>query len=315
MPPPSGTKSKARGLVAKTKGKAASRKSTPKKLVSGEERVKRLFSSLCSQIDGGHFANAVKTCDKILRILPDDVDALRTKLFLLLQTDQYEPALAVIDREKDKSKLAFERGYALYRSHEDAEAQEVIKTLKKQNANDRGLAHLEAQLFYRDGLYQEACILYNELLDSTDPDTEEHSDILINLQAAQKHLDFINNDYLRAIDTLSAPVTNAIETAPPPAPASSIPTAPIPSTQQQPPTAGDKTKKVRMSRVPPGVVPGVTPPPDPERWLKKSERSTFNQGRRRRGGGGGATQGSASNDAPVSASTTKSGGGKGKRKK
>jgi len=57
-------------------------------------------------------------------------------------------------------------------------------------------------------------------------------------------------------------------------------------------------KKVRMRRVPPGVVPGLTPPPDPERWLKKSERSTFGQGRRRKGagGGGGATQGAAATD-------------------
>lgn len=82
----------------------------------------------------------------VLGIYPDDVDALSTKLFLLLQTDQHEAALVVIDGEKDESKFAFERAYALYRSHEDTEAQEVIKTIKEQNADDRGLAHLEAQL-------------------------------------------------------------------------------------------------------------------------------------------------------------------------
>lgn len=80
-----------------------------------------------------------------------------------------------------------------------------------------------------------------------------------------------------------------------------------------------------MSRVPAGVVPGVTPPPDPERWLKKSERSTFGMGRKRKGaGGGGATQGSSALDiqsgAPggaVSGHAGKSsgGGGKGKKKK
>jgi signal recognition particle subunit SRP72 len=75
-----------------------------------------------------------------------------------------------------------------------------------------------------------------------------------------------------------------------------------------------------MSRVPKGVVPGVTPPPDPERWLKKSERSTFGQGRKRRGGGGGGgTQGSTVESA---ASGAAAGGashsvktGKGKKKK
>ncbi|KAJ3565743.1 hypothetical protein NP233_g7442 [Leucocoprinus birnbaumii] len=261
---------------SKGKPKPGSRKNRPKKPVSEEERSKKLFSSLCSQIDGGHFANAIKTCDKILRIYPDDADALSTKLFLLLQTDQYKNALAVINGEKGQSRLQYERAYALYRSHDDKEAQNAIQSLKDQNADDRGLAHLEAQLFYRDGLYQEAYNLYNELLDSTDPvrysssppstsaevyhqDTEEHSDILTNLQATQKHLDFINNDYLRAIDSLPTSVTNTIETAPPPAPAHSIPTVSA-SAQQQPSTAlPEKLKKVRKSRVPPWCHPWSYP--------------------------------------------------------
>ena len=77
-----------------------------------------------------------------------------------------------------------------------------------------------------------------------------------------------------------------------------------------------------MSRVPAGVIPGVTPAPDPERWLKKSERSTFGQGKKRKGpsGGGGATQGSASVDSPIthtvgSGHLPKTGGGKGKKKR
>ena len=28
------------------------------------DRLKRLFTSLCAQIDGGYFVNAIKTCDK-----------------------------------------------------------------------------------------------------------------------------------------------------------------------------------------------------------------------------------------------------------
>jgi len=161
MPPPT-TTTKSQNTVFKGKVRSGAHKDTQNKPVSEVERARRLFSSLCSQIDGGHFVNAIRTCDKsipwllsymycayiklaVLRILPDDPDALSTKLFLLLQTDQYEAALVVINGDKDKSKLTFEHAYALYRSHEDAEAQRVIESLK-QNADDSGLAHLKAQL-------------------------------------------------------------------------------------------------------------------------------------------------------------------------
>ena len=69
-----------------------------------------------------------------------------------------------------------------------------------------------------------------------------------------------------------------------------------------------------MKRVPKGVVPGVTPLPDPERWLKKSERTASTHGNRRRkgGGDGGATQGSME---PAASGGQKSGAGKGKKRK
>ena len=141
--------------------------------------------------------------------------------------------------------------------------------------------------------------------------SEEHSDILTNLEAAQKHLDFQTSGFLRALDALPSAVSGSLQTAPPPQ-----------QTQQQAASvsalasasagAPAKEKKVRMKRVPNGVVPGVTPPPDPERWLKKTERSTFGQGRRRRGGGG-ATQGAME---PAGGSGKGSGGGgKGKKRK
>lgn len=82
--------------------------------------------------------------------------------------------------------------------------------------------------------------------------------------------------------------------------------------------SGPPVKSVRKKRVPKGVIPGVTPPPDPERWLKKSERTnTFTQsGKRRKAGGGGATQGVVESTNPPSTQSGKTGGGgKGKKKK
>ncbi|KAI0782942.1 hypothetical protein C8Q75DRAFT_488327 [Abortiporus biennis] len=296
----------------KTKAKSSKQPPPP------AERLKRLFTSLCAQIDGGYFTNAIKTCDKILRIDPNDRDAIQTKLFLLLQTDQYLSALTLIDANENYS---FEKAYTLYRLQREDEVQEALIALKeKDEETDRGVIHLEAQLHYRQGSYEAAFNIYNDLLDSAEPDTEEHSDILTNLEAAQRQLDFINSGYLRSLDTLPNSLTTTLESNPPPAlPHTSSVLANISSGSQTQTKAGEELpkKKVRAKRVPNGVVPGVTPPPDPERWLKKSERSTFHTGhKKRKGAGGGATQGIV--ETPGSASNASglgSGAGKGKGKK
>lgn len=145
---------------------------------------------------------------------------------------------------------------------------------------------------------------------------------MTNLQASQKHLDFVNTDYLRVLDSLSSGVTGSLEHAPPPVPPSSshsITLGEVPSANKPQDAEGKSVsvRSVRARRVPKGVVPGVTPPPDPERWLKKSERSTFQQARGKRKGGGSATQGLVES---VGGSTTGGHGrggthGKGKKKK
>ncbi|KAL0056687.1 hypothetical protein AAF712_016707 [Marasmius tenuissimus] len=293
------------------------RKSTPKQPIPVPDRLKRLFNSLCAQIDGGHFSNAIKTCDKILRLAPDDPDALRTKLFLFLQTEQYTPALELIEKDDDH---AFEKAYVLYRMQDEEQAKNVLESLKESSGDsNRGAMHLEAQLCYRQGSYQTAVDLYTQLLDTSDPQSEEQSDVLTNLQAAQQHLDFIETGFLRSLDSLPTSLRSNIDILPPPPQQSTSAVAAALAASSSVSTGASKAdapapqKKVRMSRVPKGVVPGVTPPPDPERWLKKSERSTVQQGRnKKKGGGGGATQGSAGVDYnPGGSGTTPSSGGKG----
>lgn len=291
-------------------------KAIAKKELSSEERVRRLFKALCAQVDGGHFKNAVKTCDKILRIDHSDQDAFRTKLFLLLQTEQYEVALALMDSLNESRQ--YEKTYALYRLHREKEALSALDDLKAKSPEDRGVMHLEAQLEYRQSSYQSALDRYTQLLDTSAVDSDEHADLLTNLNAAQAHLDFQTTGFLHALDALPASVINSLEsTAPPPPPgASVVASASVIQASAAPvPSDAPEKKKVRVSRVPKGVIPGVTPPPDPERWLKKSERSNYSlgAGRRRKVGGGGATQGSVAEVPPSHASKTA--GGKQKKKK
>jgi len=147
--------------------------------------------------------------------------------------------------------------------------------------------------------------IYGQLLDMPALETAEHSEIQTNLTSSQTHVSFIQRGFQANLHTL--PTT--LESDPPPAPATSS-AAPIVTAAARAEDAPAKPKPPRASRVPKGVVLGVTPPPDPERWLKKRERTKTESGRKRKGGkegmGAGATQGSA----PVPEKSTK-----GKRKK
>ncbi|KAJ7216746.1 hypothetical protein B0H12DRAFT_1154129 [Mycena haematopus] len=286
----------------KSKPLGTAHESRPKPVA---DQLKRLFKTLCAQIDGGHHSNAIKTCDKILRISPADEDALPTKLFLLLTTDQPAAAITLIGslngEGSNELRYTFERAYALYCLHKKDEARAALSQ-DGEGVDERGVRHLEAQLNYREGAYQAAFDIYNELLDSAPVSVpryttaEEQADILTNIQAASAHLDFINTNFLHSLDALTTTAQAQLEDAPPPTVAATH--APLAAVSAAPDSqAPPKERKVRL---PKGVVLGVTPPPDPERWLKKSERSTFGQRRRKGagGGGGGATQGSAA-DVPV----------------
>jgi signal recognition particle subunit SRP72 len=137
-------------------------KSPPKPPLSVPDQLKRLFTSLCAQIDGGHFKNAIRTCDKsasvlvifrlsfhslyiqVLRLEPTDKDALQTKLFLLLQTEQYSAALTLADSAEHG--FEFGRAYSLYRLHREHEAAAGLNEIKATVGLSRGVNHLEAQL-------------------------------------------------------------------------------------------------------------------------------------------------------------------------
>ena len=56
--------------AAKSSRTTRQKAATPKQPLPVADRLKRLFTSLCAQLDGGHFANAIKTCDK--SAFPDD---------------------------------------------------------------------------------------------------------------------------------------------------------------------------------------------------------------------------------------------------
>ena len=81
---------------------------------------------------------------KVLRLVPDDEDAKQTKLFLLLQTERYHDALALLGTSDESS--VFERAYSSYRLQTLDEAAQLLDTIKQRPEQSRGSLHLEAQL-------------------------------------------------------------------------------------------------------------------------------------------------------------------------
>lgn len=85
-----------------------------------------------------------------MRLVPDDSDAIRTKLFLLLQTDQYGEALKLLDADSSGKQPRFgklEKTYVLYRLHREDEARDILDGLGAHTVESaRGLQHLDAQL-------------------------------------------------------------------------------------------------------------------------------------------------------------------------
>lgn len=81
-----------------------------------------------------------------MRLDPKDPDALQTKSFLLLQSEQYDAALDLIDSVEDKDAFAFEDAYALYRLQRELEAGQKLDEIKTRRGADRGITHLEAQM-------------------------------------------------------------------------------------------------------------------------------------------------------------------------
>jgi signal recognition particle subunit SRP72 len=92
--------------------------------------------------------NILDNVTKVLRLVPDDEDAKQTRLFLLLQTERYNDALALLGTSDESS--VFEQAYSSYRLQRLDEAAQLLDTIKQRPEQSRGSLHLpvEAQLVH-----------------------------------------------------------------------------------------------------------------------------------------------------------------------
>ncbi|KAG5662334.1 hypothetical protein KAF25_004752 [Fusarium avenaceum] len=124
----------------------------------------------------------LKAANAALKANKNDVDSQHTRIVALLKLDRFEDALrAIADASLIlQPRIALENAYALYKTGKLSEATAVLQSTGIENK--RGLQHAAAQVAYRAERFDEACNIYNRLLD-TDP-ADEENDISINLRAA-----------------------------------------------------------------------------------------------------------------------------------
>ncbi|KAK9832822.1 hypothetical protein WJX81_004606 [Elliptochloris bilobata] len=123
--------------------------------------LETLFSRLDANVKGGQHKKSLKTVDEILRLAPDDMDALRAKLVLLIEVSRFDEALALLDNAALAELAPYEKAYCLYRSARFAEGLAALGAVPEERAVAQ--LQLEAQLNFRMGRYAEAISAYSEL--------------------------------------------------------------------------------------------------------------------------------------------------------
>lgn len=132
----------------------------------------------------------LRAADAVLKSSKNNQDALHTKVVALLKLDRFEDALRVVDDGGDKlvERCVLEKAYALYKTGQLAEAEELA-----QGSNKRGVKHVAAQVAYRAENFGNAAKIYKELSAQTAPIEGEENDLRINGLAADAQLEWQGN--------------------------------------------------------------------------------------------------------------------------
>jgi len=155
-----------------------------KKGAKEEKDTKAYYIELSKLEKNGDFEKALKVCNKILNIDPKDETAFHCRMVCLMQLGKFGDALKQIRDTHFKVDLTFEESYCLYRLNKPEEALAIIEESGKKSEKIR---ELQAQIYYRMEMYQEAYDLYRDIMKNTNDDFEKER--LTNLQATAVYVE------------------------------------------------------------------------------------------------------------------------------
>jgi signal recognition particle subunit SRP72 len=138
-----------------------------------------LFNDLQKYLSIKDYRQALKITNKILHSdgFRDSYKIQKCKASALLKMSRYDEVVKFINSlssAEQKSRLAYESSYSLYRQFKNAEALTAISTATINNPDDKlKIDELRAQILYRLEDFQEARDIYKQLLRETSDDLEE----------------------------------------------------------------------------------------------------------------------------------------------
>eukprot|EP00658_Telonema_sp_P-2_P042998 TRINITY_DN3095_c0_g1_i2.p1 TRINITY_DN3095_c0_g1~~TRINITY_DN3095_c0_g1_i2.p1 ORF type:complete len:641 (+),score=147.63 TRINITY_DN3095_c0_g1_i2:143-2065(+) len=124
------------------------------------------LQSLFQQLDEASAATALPICDQILQLAPNDTDALVAKATALIQNGA---DLGEVLALPDVAELAFPKAYALYKTKRYDECMAAGSG----HAGEEQWDQLRAQLLYRTGRFEEASVLFEQMIPESEQDPEE----------------------------------------------------------------------------------------------------------------------------------------------
>lgn len=139
-----------------------------------EEKLKALFSKLDAALKSqtGSLKKKLKLIDSILALAPNDADALKCRVIVLVQYDEFQQALDAIAASGDVAdELLFEKAYCYYRLGQLEQALAAVQGVL--DARRLARLQLEAQLHYRLGDNKQAIKVYRELFQTHKVETLE----------------------------------------------------------------------------------------------------------------------------------------------
>ncbi|KAI8051283.1 hypothetical protein BDF22DRAFT_692999 [Syncephalis plumigaleata] len=146
----------------------------------------QLYADMDTSIADGDYSRVLECCDQLLKLDSQDTDALRAKLVTLIRLDRYHEALKFLDIGMPPAmarERVFERAYCLYRLERLADVEALFKTVDVTTSLQ--LTHLKAQVAYKMEDFPAAIKLYTILVDNTEKDNPNYSDLIANLIAAK----------------------------------------------------------------------------------------------------------------------------------